>query len=120
MGDAAPGKGAVPVRLCEIPRLVLCDQLVPRISGVGLVVYFLIHIYTLSSLQTPAVYDGKMKLLAIPIVVFLAWLSCLPVVFHALNGGGSSCTSPSAAATTRPWSAGPSALPRCTRPSSVC
>ena len=58
-----------------------------RISGVGLVVYLLIHIYTLSSLQTPAVYDGKMKLLAIPIVVFLAWLSCLPVVFHALNGG---------------------------------
>lgn len=47
-----------------------------RISGVGLVVYLLIHIYTLSSLQTPAVYDGKMKLLAIPIVVF-----------HALNGG---------------------------------
>ncbi|MBN2439320.1 MAG: hypothetical protein JXL20_12055 [Deltaproteobacteria bacterium] len=58
-----------------------------RISGVGLVVYLLIHIYTLSSLQTPAVYDGKMKLLAIPVVVFLAWLSCLPVVFHALNGG---------------------------------
>jgi succinate dehydrogenase cytochrome b556 subunit len=58
-----------------------------RISGVGLVFYLLFHIYTLSSLQTPAVYDGKMKLLAIPIVVFLAWLSCLPVVFHALNGG---------------------------------
>ena len=58
-----------------------------RISGVGLVVYLLVHIYTLSSLRTPAVYDGKMKLLAIPIVVFLAWLSCLPVVFHALNGG---------------------------------
>jgi succinate dehydrogenase cytochrome b556 subunit/succinate dehydrogenase hydrophobic membrane anchor protein len=58
-----------------------------RISGVGLVFYLLYHIYTLSSLQTPAVYDGKMKLLAIPIVVFLAWLSCLPVVFHALNGG---------------------------------
>jgi len=58
-----------------------------RISGVGLVVYLLIHIYTLSSLQTPEVYDGKMKLLAVPIVVFLAWLSCLPVVFHALNGG---------------------------------
>jgi succinate dehydrogenase hydrophobic membrane anchor protein len=58
-----------------------------RISGVGLVAYLLYHIYTLSSLQTPAVYDGKMKLMAIPIVVFLAWLSCLPVVFHALNGG---------------------------------
>jgi succinate dehydrogenase cytochrome b556 subunit len=58
-----------------------------RISGVGLVVYLLVHIYTLSSLQTPADYDGKMKLLAIPFVVFMAWLSCLPVVFHALNGG---------------------------------
>ena len=58
-----------------------------RISGVGLVVYLLYHIYTLSSLQTPAVYDGKMQLMTIPIVVFLAWLSCLPVVFHALNGG---------------------------------
>jgi succinate dehydrogenase cytochrome b556 subunit len=58
-----------------------------RISGVGLVVYLLFHIYTLSSLQTPEVYDGKMKLLAIPFVVFMAWLSCMPVVFHALNGG---------------------------------
>ena len=58
-----------------------------RVSGVGLVVYLLVHLYTLSQLRTPGAYDGKMKLLAIPIVVFLAWLSCVPVVFHAFNGG---------------------------------
>jgi len=58
-----------------------------RISGVVLVIYLLVHLYTLSSLLTPEVYNGKMKLLAIPFVVFMAWLSCLPVVFHALNGG---------------------------------
>jgi succinate dehydrogenase cytochrome b556 subunit len=58
-----------------------------RISGVGLVVYLLVHLYTLSQLQTPGAYDAKMQLMTIPIVVFLAWLSCVPVVFHALNGG---------------------------------
>jgi len=58
-----------------------------RVAGVGLVVYLLVHLLTLSTLQTPSAYDGKMKILSIPVVVVLAWLSCLPVVFHALNGG---------------------------------
>jgi succinate dehydrogenase hydrophobic membrane anchor protein len=57
-----------------------------RISGVGIVVYLLFYINTLSTLRIPCFYDG-MKLLFIPIAVLLVWLSCLPVVFHALNGG---------------------------------
>lgn len=57
-----------------------------RISGVWVVAYLLFHIYILSTLQMPCFYDG-MKLLSIPIAVLLVWLSCLPVVFHALNGG---------------------------------
>lgn len=57
-----------------------------RISGVWVVAYLLFHIYILSTLQMPCFYDG-MKFLSIPVAVLLVWLSCLPVVFHALNGG---------------------------------
>ncbi len=57
-----------------------------RISGVWVVAYLLFHIYILSTLQMPYFYD-EMELLSIPIAVLLVWLSCLPVVFHALNGG---------------------------------
>ncbi|HOG16395.1 MAG: Succinate dehydrogenase/Fumarate reductase transmembrane subunit [Syntrophaceae bacterium PtaU1.Bin231] len=58
-----------------------------RLTGIGLVVYLGIHLYTLSSLSTPSVYDAKMRIMYLPIVVFLAWASSLMVAFHALNGG---------------------------------
>lgn len=58
-----------------------------RISGVLLALYFCIHIYTLSFLATPAVYDAKMNIFGFFILSFLEWLLALPVIFHALNGG---------------------------------
>jgi succinate dehydrogenase hydrophobic anchor subunit len=58
-----------------------------RISGVLLAFYFYVHIYTLSFLATPAVYDAKMKLFGFFMLSFLEWLLAVPVIFHALNGG---------------------------------
>jgi len=58
-----------------------------RLTGIGLVIYLGVHIYTLSSLSTPSVYDAKMSWMSQPIIVFFAWASSLMVGFHALNGG---------------------------------
>jgi succinate dehydrogenase / fumarate reductase cytochrome b subunit len=58
-----------------------------RISGLLMVLYIGIHIYTLSFLATPDAYDTKMKLFSFFPFSFLEWLLAAPVIFHALNGG---------------------------------
>lgn len=58
-----------------------------RLTGIGLVIYLLLHIYTLHSLQTPDIYEAKMKILSFPFFVFLEWVLSIPVILHALNGG---------------------------------
>lgn len=58
-----------------------------RISGVLLVLYVWFHIVTLSSLNDPARFDGKMTVFGYGLFVFLEWLLALPVIYHALNGG---------------------------------
>jgi succinate dehydrogenase hydrophobic anchor subunit len=58
-----------------------------RIAGVLLALYVLFHIYTLSYLATPDIYDTKMKVYGIFLFSFLEWLLAIPVIFHALNGG---------------------------------
>jgi succinate dehydrogenase cytochrome b556 subunit len=58
-----------------------------RISGLLMLLYIGIHIYTLSSLATPDVYDAKMKLFSFFPFPILEWLLAVPVIFHALNGG---------------------------------
>jgi succinate dehydrogenase hydrophobic anchor subunit len=58
-----------------------------RFTGIGLVICLMVSIYRLSLLQTPDVYNAEMKILAWPILVFLAWTLSLVVSFHALNGG---------------------------------
>jgi succinate dehydrogenase hydrophobic membrane anchor protein len=58
-----------------------------RISGILLVSYVLIHVYTLSFLATPEAYDAKMKVFGFFLFIFLEWLLAVPVIFHALNGG---------------------------------
>ena len=58
-----------------------------RIAGVILALYVLLHIYTLSFLATPEIYDAKMKAYGILLFVLLEWLLAIPVIFHALNGG---------------------------------
>ena len=58
-----------------------------RISGMLMVLYIWVHIYTLSFLATPDAYDAKMKLFGFFPFSFLEWLLALPIIFHALNGG---------------------------------
>ena len=58
-----------------------------RISGLLMVLYIGIHIYTLSFLATPDAFDAKMKLFSFFPFSFLEWLLAAPVIFHALNGG---------------------------------
>jgi len=52
-----------------------------------MVLYIWVHIYTLSFLATPDVYDAKMKLFGFFPFSFLEWLLAVPIIFHALNGG---------------------------------
>lgn len=58
-----------------------------RIAGVLLTLYVLFHIYTLSFLTVPDIYDAKMKVYGIFLFSILEWLLAIPVIFHALNGG---------------------------------
>jgi succinate dehydrogenase / fumarate reductase cytochrome b subunit len=58
-----------------------------RISGILMVLYIGIHIYTLSFLVSPDAYDAKMKLFSSFPFSFLEWLLAVPVIFHAFNGG---------------------------------
>ena len=57
-----------------------------RISGIGLLLFLYAHIYTLSFLIEPAVFDSKMKWMGQVGLIHLGWLLALPVIFHALNG----------------------------------
>jgi succinate dehydrogenase hydrophobic anchor subunit len=58
-----------------------------RFTGIGLIIILIVHLYNLSSLQTPDVDPTKMKVIVSPIFLLLAWASSLLVSFHALNGG---------------------------------
>jgi succinate dehydrogenase hydrophobic anchor subunit len=58
-----------------------------RISGLLMLLYIGIHIYTLSFLATPDAYDAQMKLFGFFPFPILEWLLTVPVIFHALNGG---------------------------------
>jgi succinate dehydrogenase hydrophobic anchor subunit len=58
-----------------------------RFTGIGLLLLLMVHMYTLSSLQTPNVFITDMKIPVQPIYAFLAWASSLVIGFHALNGG---------------------------------
>jgi len=58
-----------------------------RFTGIGLIVILIVHMYTLSSWQTPNVLIIDMIIPVRSIFLFLTWASSLVVGFHALNGG---------------------------------
>ncbi len=58
-----------------------------RLSGLILLFFLVAHIWTLSSLSDPALYDAKMRIFSFFLLAFLEWALALPVIFHALNGG---------------------------------
>jgi succinate dehydrogenase hydrophobic anchor subunit len=58
-----------------------------RISGVLMVLYVWVHVYTLSFLAVPDAYNAKMVGFGSFPFSLLEWLLALPIIFHALNGG---------------------------------
>ncbi len=58
-----------------------------RISGIGLTVYLIVHIWALSSLtKGRAVFQHEMELFTTPPFKVLEWLLGILVMFHAFNG----------------------------------
>jgi succinate dehydrogenase hydrophobic membrane anchor protein len=57
-----------------------------RLAGLTLVGYLFAHIYTLSLLFDPAIFDADMKFLDHFVFAFLEWCVAIPVIFHSLNG----------------------------------
>jgi len=58
-----------------------------RVAGILLVLYAWFHIYTLTLLHTPDLFDAKIKIFRFFVFVLLEWALAVPVIFHALNGG---------------------------------
>ena len=61
-----------------------------RFTGVSLMIVLMIYAYSSSSLPGVNVSNAsnaEMKVILSPIFLFLAWISSLPMSFHALNGG---------------------------------
>jgi succinate dehydrogenase/fumarate reductase cytochrome b subunit len=58
-----------------------------RLTGIWIFIALMVHLYILSSWQTPNVLLTDMKIPVPPIFLFLAWATSLVVGFHALNGG---------------------------------
>jgi len=58
-----------------------------RITGIALIGYLFLHIYSLSTLsQGSAVFEAKMQSFSTPFFMFLEWLLFAFVLFHSLNG----------------------------------
>ena len=58
-----------------------------RLTGICVAAYVLLHIYTLSFLRDPSLFDDKMGMFRLWVFSFLEWALAVPVIFHALNGG---------------------------------
>ncbi len=58
-----------------------------RITGIALIGYLFLHIYSLSTLsQGKTVFEAKMEVYSTPFFMVLEWLLFAFVLFHALNG----------------------------------
>lgn len=58
-----------------------------RISGIALIGYLFLHIYSLSPLsQGRAAFDAKMQTFSSPFWMVLEWFLFAFVLFHSLNG----------------------------------
>jgi succinate dehydrogenase / fumarate reductase cytochrome b subunit len=61
--------------------------IIHRLTGIGLTVYIIVHIYAVSALQKgKEAFDMEMKLFSSPFFLFLEWALGALVVYHALNG----------------------------------
>lgn len=57
-----------------------------RISGILLLIFLILHIWTISTLVDPESYNAKMRFFSSFPLVLMEWLLAIPVIFHALNG----------------------------------
>jgi succinate dehydrogenase / fumarate reductase cytochrome b subunit len=57
-----------------------------RISGLAIVVYLIVHIWSISKLSDPATFDAEMRLYAKPLFRLGEVGLLAACVFHALNG----------------------------------
>jgi succinate dehydrogenase / fumarate reductase, cytochrome b subunit len=58
-----------------------------RITGIALIGYLFLHIYSLSPLtEGKAAFDAKMETFATPFFMALEWFLFAFVIFHSLNG----------------------------------
>ena len=58
-----------------------------RISGIALIGYLFLHVYSLSPLsQGKAAFQHKMELYSTPFFMVLEWILFIVVLFHSLNG----------------------------------
>jgi len=58
-----------------------------RITGIALIAYLFLHIYSLSPLtQGEAAFNAKMQLYSTPFFMIAEWLLFAFVLFHSLNG----------------------------------
>ncbi|MGB9696698.1 MAG: succinate dehydrogenase, cytochrome b556 subunit [Ignavibacteria bacterium] len=58
-----------------------------RISGIALIGYLFLHIYSLSTLtQGKEAFEAKMKTFLSPAFMVLEWILFIFVLFHSLNG----------------------------------
>ncbi|MBX7041297.1 MAG: succinate dehydrogenase, cytochrome b556 subunit [Ignavibacteria bacterium] len=58
-----------------------------RITGIALIAYLFLHIYSLSPLtQGEAAFNAKMATFASPLFMVIEWLLFAFVLFHSLNG----------------------------------
>ena len=61
--------------------------IIHRLTGIGLTLYIIVHIYAVSALQRgKEAFDTEMKLFSSPFFLFLEWALGALVVYHALNG----------------------------------
>ena len=58
-----------------------------RFCGLGLLLFLWVHLYTISLLANPIIFDSKIAWLNQIGLYHLEWMLALPVIFHALNGG---------------------------------
>ena len=58
-----------------------------RITGILLVIFVWIHIYSLDSLAALGTHHAKIPAVRTFMITVLGWILSIPVIFHAFNGG---------------------------------
>jgi succinate dehydrogenase hydrophobic anchor subunit len=58
-----------------------------RLTGLGMVFFIWLHLFTLSTLNHPEQYNSLVNWHGFPGLIFIEYALAIPIIFHALNGG---------------------------------